>query len=76
MYILLTFQVKVWFQNRRTKYKRTKAEQDGGPGERGEASSPCHESNEESDISDIDDIDDVGNEYCNPHAYPTPIQTC
>ncbi|XP_060582623.1 homeobox protein EMX2-like [Ruditapes philippinarum] len=64
-------QVKVWFQNRRTKYKRTKSEQDGGTSGDGQ----FDESKSESDISDIDDIDDVGDEY-SAHAYHHVIQTC
>lgn len=63
-------QVKVWFQNRRTKYKRTKGEQDGGTSGDG---ADDHKS--DSDISDIEDIDDVGDEY-NAHAYHHVIQTC
>lgn len=67
-------QVKVWFQNRRTKYKRTKSEQEGG------TSGDSHDgrlddSKSESDISDVDDIDDVGDEY-SAHAYHHVIQTC
>lgn len=70
------FQVKVWFQNRRTKYKRTKSETDGGvSGDGQDPKSPFNDSKSESDISDVDDIDDVGDEYP-AHAYPHAIQTC
>ena len=68
--------MKVWFQNRRTKYKRTKSEGDcGGSGDGNDPKSPFNDSKSESDISDIDDIDDVGNEYP-AQAYTHAIQTC
>ncbi|XP_045188950.2 homeobox protein EMX2-like [Mercenaria mercenaria] len=67
-------QVKVWFQNRRTKYKRTKSEQEGGTSGEGH-DGRYDDSKSESDISDVDDIDDVGDEY-SAHAYHHMIQTC
>lgn len=71
---IVFFQVKVWFQNRRTKYKRTKSEQEGGTSGEG-VDGRLDDSKSESDISDVDDIDDVGDEY-NAHAYHHVIQTC
>ncbi|XP_052773458.1 homeobox protein EMX2-like [Mya arenaria] len=64
-------QVKVWFQNRRTKYKRTKSEEGGSD----EPRSPLNDSKSESDMSDCDEIDDVGDEYP-AHAYQHVIQSC
>lgn len=64
----------MWFQNRRTKYKRTKSELEGGPSSDGH-DGRYDDSKSESDISDEDDIDDVGAEYTT-HAYHHVIQTC
>ncbi|KAK3585499.1 hypothetical protein CHS0354_003352 [Potamilus streckersoni] len=61
-------QVKVWFQNRRTKNKRTKTEEESGCPPQGHSrehdTDDLHrnDSNEESDISDINDADDSSNE--------------
>jgi len=66
-------QVKVWFQNRRTKYKRTKSEEGGVSSD--DPRSPLDESKSESDISDCDEIDDVGDEYP-AHAYQHILQSC
>lgn len=68
----LYFQVKVWFQNRRTKYKRTKTEEGGS---NDDPDGRLDDSKSESDISDIDDIDDVEDDY-SAHAYHHVIQSC
>ncbi|KAH3786573.1 homeobox protein Nkx-3.1-like [Dreissena polymorpha] len=67
-------QVKVWFQNRRTKYKRSKGEHDGS-GSGDDRKSPFNDSKDESDVSDSDEIDDVGDEYP-MDTYQHAIQTC
>lgn len=77
-------QVKVWFQNRRTKHKRMKAEEDGTEStsrDNGgqEMTSPYPESHEDSDISDIDEYDDHHGDhdnFHNPHLYQQQLQSC
>ncbi|KAK3585495.1 hypothetical protein CHS0354_003345 [Potamilus streckersoni] len=62
-------QVKVWFQNRRTKHKRTNTEEESGNSSQGQSrdldldASNANDSNEESDISDIDDMYDESDNY-------------
>ena len=74
-------QVKVWFQNRRTKHKRMKAEEEGGePTSRDdgqEMTSPYSESHEESDISDIDDYEEADRYHSHSsHMYQQQLQSC
>ncbi|KAL4231546.1 Homeobox protein emx2 [Mactra antiquata] len=65
-------QVKVWFQNRRTKYKRTKTEEGGSADDH---DGRLDDSKSESDISDIDDIEEVDDDF-SAHAYHHVIQSC